>query len=150
MVNGLIPSAVSGAKIMIPPVSSPSPSSMAEHNIPSLSIPNMPRRAMSRPSGIVVPIVANATTSFSFILVAPHHTCFSIPSPLSTHTRVTRSASGCFCVRSTRAVTTPSTAVPTTSIDSTAKPNVLRAVAMTSWSSPTSAYSRKIDRRTFM
>ena len=72
--NGLTPNGVSLGRIRSPDDSSLSPSSTSEHNMPSESIPKMPRRAIFMPFGIVVPSVASGTTSPSLMLVAPHHT----------------------------------------------------------------------------
>ncbi|CAB4575502.1 unannotated protein [freshwater metagenome] len=123
------PSGVVAGKMTMPSDSSASPSSLSEHNMPSESIPKIPRRAISIPLGIVVPNVANATMSPSFMFVAPHHTWRNSPSPASTKHRVTLAASGCFSVRTILAVMTPSTGLPTTCICSTGRPSELSAVA---------------------
>jgi hypothetical protein len=78
------PRGVSGGKMRMPMASSLTPSSVGEHNMPSLAIPRILRRWMSRPSGITVPSVASGTTSPASMLNAPHHTCRSTPSPAST------------------------------------------------------------------
>ena len=123
------PSGVVGGKITMPSESSASPSSLSEHSIPSESIPKIPRRAISIPLGMVVPSVASATMSPSVMLVAPHHTWRTSPSPASTKHRVTLAASGCFSVRTIFAVITPATGLPTSCISSTGKPREFSALA---------------------
>ena len=147
--NGLTPSGESAGRINRPDDSSLRPSSTSEHNMPSESIPRIPRRAISIPFGMVVPKVANGTMSPGCMFVAPHHTWRSSPSPASTKQRVTFAASGCFSMRTMRAVTTPGTGTPTTSISSTARPRELSASATASGSFGRSAISRRIDRSTF-
>ena len=148
--KGLTPNGESFGKMSKPLDSSLMPSSTSEHNMPSESMPRIPRRAMSMPFGILVPRVAKGTTSPGCIFVAPHHTWRSSPSPASTKQRVTFAASGCFSMRLMRAVTTPGTGVPTTSISSTARPREVSATATTSGSDGISAISRRIERRIFM
>ena len=147
--KGSLPSGVSPGRSSRPEASSEMPSSTGEHSIPSESIPRMPRREISRPSGMRVPSVASGTTSPGPMLVAPHQTWRSVPSPASTQQRVTLAASGCFSVRTIRAVTTPATGTPTVSVDSTAMPSVFIADATTSGSSGSSASSRRMESRTF-
>ena len=144
------PNAVPCGRMSRPLPSELNPISVPEHSIPSLSIPKIPRCVMTRPSGILVPSVANGTMSPACMLVAPHHTCRSTPSPASTYTRVTFAASGCFSRRSTFAVTTPFTGVPTRSTDSTAKPSSVMRAAIASTSLPKSANSFSHECKIFM
>ena len=72
--NTLRPSFAPAGKIMIPAASLDNPSSAAEHSMPSESMPRIPRRRISRPSGIFVPSVASGTRSPLCMLNAPHHT----------------------------------------------------------------------------
>ena len=116
----------------MPEASEATPSSAPEHNMPSESMPRMPRFKMSRPSGILVPSVASGTKSPACMLNAPHHTWRSTPSPASTHTRCTLAASACRSVRNTLATTTPSTGVPTISVASTDSPSDVMATANSS------------------
>ena len=148
--NGLTPNGVFGGSMRSPDDSSLRPSSTSEHNMPSESIPKMPRRAICMPFGIVVPSVASGTTSPSLMFVAPHHTWRSTPSPVSTKHLVTFAASGCFSMRLIRAVTTPSIGVPTTIISSTARPSEFSASETASGSDGMSAISRSMESKIFM
>ena len=131
----------------MPAASSPNPSSAAEHSIPSLAMPRILRRPISRPSGMVAPMVARGTTSPASMLNAPHHTCSGAPSPASTKTSWTRSASGWRRVSSTLAVTTPGIGAPTRVIPSTAMPSSFMVSAMRSTSSPSGAISLSQESR---
>ena len=84
------------------------------------------------------------------MLKAPHHTCFSTPSPASTYTRCTFAASGWRSVRNTLATTTPLTGSPTCSILSTASPSFVSDAAIASTSFPKSANSLSHECRIFM
>ena len=74
MSKGLTPSGESGGRMSNPDDSSLMPNSTSEHNMPSESMPRIPRREISMPFGIFVPKVARGTMSPGCIFVAPHHT----------------------------------------------------------------------------
>ena len=132
----------------MPSWSSPRPSSLAELSMPLDHSPRILRRAISMPSGITVPIVASGTRMPGSRLEAPQAICSASPSPASTSTRRMRSASGWARTSSTLATTTPSRSEPTVSIDSTDRPRLPHASAISAGSSGRSANSDIQDRTT--
>ena len=128
----------------MPEWSSPSPSSLAEQSMPSLTSPRIFRRSsVKAPSGpgMVAPDGAYGTTIPTTTLGAPQTTGVS-PSPRVTSTRDSLSAFGCFSTLSTRAATTPVISSPGCSTPSTSSPSWLSAETMSATGASTGVKSR--------
>ena len=128
----------------------PGPAPTGEQSIPSDHWPRTLRRAISIPLGRRAPMVASGTRSPGPKLNAPH-TIWRVgpPSPASTSTSCTLSASGWTPVATTRATITPSSPSPTRSTPSTTSPSSESEAARSSTSSPKGAKSRSQESGTF-
>ena len=112
-----------------PDASSASPSSRAEHSMPSESTPRIVARRIVMPPGSVAPSRASGASMPAAALGAPQTIVSGAPPPASTvHTR-RRSAPGCGATATMRATTTPANAGAAASTLSTSRPPIVSASA---------------------
>src|SRR5207248_8159088 len=137
------------ARTRMPLWSSDSPSSAAEHNMPSDHWPRSWRRSISGPPGRRAPTRASGTRSPGPKLKAPHTIC-SVSPPASTSTSCTLSAAGCSRLASTRATTTPSSTASIWMTPSATKPSSLKASTSAGVSASMGAKSLSQERGALM
>ena len=127
----LVPTGASSGSSIIPSCSSPSSSSRTEHIMP---FDSTPRIALLRSSMPLAGPTAPGRPSTPFMparaLGAPQTTCSGSPSPVSTLSTCSLSASGCLAAVSTLATRNPASLSAGSSMPSTSWPIRLSAAAI--------------------
>ena len=138
-----------GVRIMRPPASVPSRSSMGEHSMPLDSTPFILRRPISKSPGSTAPTGASGTRSPTSKFQAPHTIWMGSP-PVWTMTLRILSAPSIAWMSSTRATTTSSSPSPTRVMPSTTMPRSSNVSPSVTGSRSNGAKSRSQERGTSM
>jgi hypothetical protein len=122
---------------MIPPWSSPIPTSSSARIMPLEVTPRRVASPSSLPSGMIAPGLATATVWPVATFGAPHTMVRAAPEPSSTLQTVSRSASGWRSLSSTRPTTNaPGSPTPVRCSRSSLSPAMVRASATSAAGSP--------------